>query len=96
MRKGTVAARLTTENLKTLRDQGFLYVLVNSYSAENRFDHSTFNRLILVPVRELPEAPGQKGIYASIDSEILDEWANQPDNRIDAFIKVYAKGENGV
>jgi hypothetical protein len=87
MQKPTAATRLTTQNLRALRELGFRYVIVNGYTPDRVFDYIALNRFILVPVRELPGEPGQNGIFAPIDSDILDDWANQPDNGIKAFIE---------
>ncbi len=87
MRKTSTAVRLTSQSLRTLREQGFRYVLVNGYTAERQFDYIALTSFVLVPVKELPEEPGQKGIYAPIDSDILDEWASESGNGINAFIE---------
>jgi len=87
MQKPTAATRLTTQNLRELRELGFRYVLVNGYTPDRVSDYIVLNRFILVPVKDLPEEPGQNGIYAPIDSDILDDWASQPDNGIKAFIE---------
>ena len=91
MEKPTAGTRLTKQSLRALRELGFRYVIVNGYTPDRRFDYIALNRFILVPVKELPEAPGQNGIYAPIDSDILDDWASQPDNGIKAFIEGYVQ-----
>jgi hypothetical protein len=90
MRKSTTATRLTQQSLRTLRESGFRYVLVSGYTPDRQFDYIALTSFVLVPVKELPEEPGQKGIYAPIDSDILDDWAGQPENGIKAFIEGYS------
>jgi len=89
MRKPTATTRLTKKSLQLLKDLGFRYVLVKGYTPDKRFDYIELNYFKLVPVKELPEDPAQKEIFAPIDSDILDEWASQPDNGIKAFIEEY-------
>jgi hypothetical protein len=91
MKKPTAGTRLTKHSLRELRELGFRYVLVNGYTPDWQFDYIALSRFILVPVKELPVEPGQKGIYAPIESDILDDWANQPDSGISAFIEGYVQ-----
>ena len=82
---------MTKKSLQELKELGFRYVLVKGYTPDRRFDYIELNHFTLVPVKELPEDPGQKEIFAPIDSEILDEWASQPEMGIMAFIEGYPK-----
>lgn len=78
--------KLTDTTLQELKDKGFLYVLVKGYTPAQRNDHIELNQFILVPVRQLPEAPGEKEIFAPIDSDVLAYWAHLSDNEIEAYI----------
>lgn len=78
--------KLTSKILKELKDKGFQYVLVKGYSLDRRLDYIQLNHFSLVPVKELPQEPGEKEIYAPIDSEILTEWANSQDKGFKAYI----------
>jgi len=89
MGKPNATIRLTKKSLQQLKDLGFRYVLVKGYTPDKRNDYIELNYFTLVPVMELPEDPAQKEIFAPIDSDILDEWASQPDNGIKAFIEEY-------
>ncbi|MBS1601437.1 MAG: hypothetical protein JST42_02130 [Bacteroidetes bacterium] len=89
MGKPNATIRLTKKSLQQLKDHGFRYVLVKGYTPDKRFDYIELNYFTLVPVMELPEDPAQKEIFAPIDSDILDEWASQPENGIKAFIEEY-------
>ena len=91
MQRPPDTTRLTKESLQVLRELGFRHVLVVEYAPERYSGHIGLNRFKLVPVKELPEEPGKKGIYAPIDSEILDDWASQPDDGIEAFIEGYSQ-----
>jgi hypothetical protein len=85
MPKNKSAARLTRQTLQELKDKGFLFVLVRSYTLDRRVDYIQMNHFALKPVRELPSDPGEMGIYAPIDSEILLDWA-EGGRGIQAFI----------
>jgi len=89
MQKPSASSRLTKKSLQELKDLGFRYVLVKGYTPDRRFDYIELNYFTLVPVKDLPEDPGQKEIFAPIDSDILEDWANQPDRGIKAFIEGY-------
>jgi hypothetical protein len=91
MGKPSATIRLTKKSLQQLKDLGFRYVLIKGYTPDKRFDYIELNYFTLLPVMELPEDPAQKEIFAPIDSEILDEWASQPDNGIKAFIEEYSE-----
>ena len=91
MQKPNTASKLTKKSLQELKDLGFRYVLVKGYTPDRRFDYIELNYFTLVPVKELPEDPGEKEIFAPIDSEILDDWASQPERGIEAFIQGYPK-----
>lgn len=82
-----VTVRLTQKILLQLKENGFQYVLVKGYSPGKKMDWIELNAFKLKPVKELPEDPAEKEIFAPVDSEILLEWA-APENNIEAFIEV--------
>jgi hypothetical protein len=90
MQKPAAEMKLTRESLQVLKELGFRYVLVKGYTPRRRFDFIELDRFTLVPVKELPEGPGEKEIYAPIDSEILLDWASGPDDGIQAYIEGYS------
>jgi hypothetical protein len=90
MEKLGAAVRLTMERLQKLKSLGFLYMLVRGYTANKKFDVIELDHFYLVPVKELPEPQGEKGIYAPIDSEIIEQWARQAEDGINAFIEGYS------
>lgn len=79
--------RLTKESLQELKDLGFRYVLIKGYEVDRCFDLIELNYFTLSPVKELPEDPEEKEIYAPIDSEILMDWACSPDSTVKAYIE---------
>jgi hypothetical protein len=83
--------KLTDKTLQELKDKGFLYVLIKGYTPAQRNDHIELNGFILVPVRELPDGPGEKEIFAPIDSEVLACWAEPSDDGIEAYIELSYK-----
>ncbi|HEV9037998.1 MAG TPA: hypothetical protein VGQ51_15290 [Puia sp.] len=80
--------KLTDKSLQELKDKGFLYVLIKGYTPAQRNDRIELNQFILVPVRALPDAPGEKEIFAPIDSEVLTFWANPSEDGIEAYIEL--------
>lgn len=87
MSKERSAVRLTRHTLEKLKERGYRYVLVESYTLDRRSDYIEMNHFLLKPVKELPGEPGQMGIFEAIDSHILCEWAEHPDNGIKAFVQ---------
>jgi hypothetical protein len=69
-RKEQPAARLTLQTLDQLKERGFRYVLVESYTLDRRLDYIEMNHFLLKPVKALPDAPGELGIFEPIDSPI--------------------------
>jgi len=86
MAKSKSPVRLTPQILQDLKRSGYRYVLIKDYAVDRRFDFIQLNNFTLTPVRELPEGPGEKEIYAPIDSEIIEEWANSSDAALTAYI----------
>ena len=89
MQKLTIESRLTKESLEELRAMGFTYILIKTYSPDWRGDYIGLNYLTLQPVKELPQGEGEKEIYESIESKILEDWAALPEDGICAFIEGY-------
>ena len=77
--------KLTYKTLQELKDKGFRYVLVKSYTPAQRSNRIELNQFILVPVRELPGDPGEKEIFAPIDSEVLTDWLSE--KGLEAYIE---------
>lgn len=79
--------RLTRQTLEKLKEKGYRYVVVESYTIDRRQDFIEMNHFLLKPLKTLPDQPGDMGIYEPIDSPLLDEWADSPDTGIHAFIE---------
>ncbi|WP_431210083.1 hypothetical protein ACQ86N_28980 [Puia sp. P3] len=86
MAKSKSPVRLTPQILHDLKRNGYQYVLIKGYTPDRRSDYIQLTNFTLVPVRQLPEGPGEKEIYAPIDSEIIEEWANSSDPALTAWI----------
>ena len=78
--------KLTPKTLQQLKDKGYQYVLIKGYSLSKKADWIELNSFQLTPVKELPEDPALKEIYAPLDSEILLEWAVGGEPNVQAFI----------
>jgi hypothetical protein len=88
MENPKTANRLTKQSLQHLKDSGFRFVLIKGYSRDGRVDYIEIDYFSLLPVRDLPDDPNKKEIYEPIDSAILMEWANFPDEGLKVIIEV--------
>jgi len=78
--------RLTLESLQKLKDKGFRYVQVKGFTPDKRPDYMEPRYLMLVPIKELSDDPDKKEIYEPIDSKILMDWANSPDDGVEVLV----------
>lgn len=85
--KSSTRLRLTDQTLQELKDKGYQYVIVKGYTPDRRLDHIQLNHFILVPVKQLPTEPGEKEIYAPIDSEVLLDWVSDVNPTFEAYIE---------
>ncbi|HWB93924.1 MAG TPA: hypothetical protein VG605_18850 [Puia sp.] len=81
------ATRLTKRSLQQLKASGYQYVLIKGYSLSRKVDYIELNSFMLTPVRELPEDPADKEIFAPVDSEILLQWASADSHGVEAYIE---------
>jgi hypothetical protein len=86
-KKTSFRVRLTEQSLQELKDKGYQYVLVKSYTPDRRLDHIHLNHIILMPVMALPTKPGDREIFAPIDSEVLLDWVSSQDASFEAYIE---------
>lgn len=77
---------LTLQTLKELKSRGFQYVLVDAFLHGKCPDHIQPAYFVLSPLKELPKDKEKKGIYESLDSHILLEWASSPAEGIKVYI----------
>lgn len=85
MAKDILAKRLTRQILDKLKEKGYRYLVVESYTLDRRLDYIELNHFLLKAVKEMPR-PGDLGIFEVIDSPLLLEWADHPDNGISAYV----------
>ena len=78
--------KLSLPLLQKLKEKGFRYVQVMGFTTDRRLDYMEPRFLLLVPIRELSDDPEKKEIYEPIDSRILEDWANAPDDGIKILI----------
>ena len=83
---GESKKKLTPASLQSLRKRGFKYVQVQGFSPDKHLDYMEPRYFVLVPLKNLPTATDEKGIYEPIDSNILTEWANSADEGFEVFV----------
>lgn len=79
---------LTPEALKALKKRGFRYVRVNAFTKDRQLDYIDPHYIVLVPIHDLPQDRDKMGIYEPVDSEVLVNWANSPDEGIEVLIAI--------
>lgn len=80
------AIRLTPKTLQTLKDKGYLYVQVNSFTYDRRLDYMEPRYFVLVPIKDLSVDPENQGIYEPINSKILIDWSNSSHDDIEVLV----------
>ncbi len=80
------AIELNTSILESMEKEGYRYVQIKGLGADRRYDYLAPRFLILVPLRELPTDPREKDIYEPIPSPVLEQWANESDDRFKIII----------
>lgn len=91
MRKGIAEGRsghmpLNKKSLDKLESQGYKFVLVKGLTSDHHYEHVEPQCLLLVPVKELPSDPGEKDVYAPIQSERLHQWAVEEQGSLEIVI----------
>lgn len=82
------AIPLTPLLLQQLKKKGFEYVRVQALTGDRMLDYIEPRYLLLIPIKELSNDPAQKGIYEPVDSNILQQWANSPDECVEVFVRI--------
>jgi hypothetical protein len=77
---------LTLTKLEKLKNKGFRYVMVKGFTSDKRLDYVDPRYIVLVPMKDLPGEQGEKEIYEPIDSKLLRDWANEPDQGVEVLI----------
>ncbi len=77
---------LTLQTLEDLKNRGFLYVRVNAFTQDKRMDYMEPRYFVLIPVKELSDDVDKKGIYEPVNSRLLADWANFPNEGIKVYV----------
>jgi hypothetical protein len=80
------AIRLTPQYLQKLKDSGFLYMQIKSYSRDHRLDFITPHYFILTPIKHFSSDPVHQEIYEPIGSGILTEWSENDEGGIAVLV----------
>lgn len=72
--------------LQQLKEQGFQFVQVKGFSNGQSPEYGQAQYLLLVPIRALSDDPAKQDIYEPLDSEILIDWANSPNDGVKIFV----------
>ena len=80
------AVELNAGILKSMEKEGYRYVQIKGFGADRRYDYLAPRFLLLVPLRELPTDPREKDIYEPIPSSVLEQWANESDDRFKIIV----------
>ncbi len=80
MRKGISEGRSGTiefsvQALDNLQSRGYKFVQVVGLTADNHYDYTDPDFLVLLPLKELPTDPQKRDIYEPLESELLYKWA---------------------
>jgi len=79
---------LSPKTLEKLKEDGFRYVRVNAFSHDKRLDYMEPYYFVLMPVKDLTDDPDKKGIYEPINSQLLMQWANFPNEGIKVVVQM--------
>jgi len=77
---------LTLQSLEDIRNREFRYVRVNAFSHDNRPDYMEPHYFVLEPIVDIPDDVNKKGIYEPVNSKLLTEWANFPNEGIKVYV----------
>jgi hypothetical protein len=91
MRKGIAEGRSGTikfnrKSLKKLENKGYRFVQVKGLTSDHHYEHVEPDCFLLIPLRELPDDPARKDIYAPIAGGILLKWADEKQGSPEIYI----------
>jgi hypothetical protein len=72
-RSGTI--EFSVKALDNLQSRGYKFVQVVGFTADNHYDYTEPDFLLLLPLKELPTDPQKRDIYEPLESELLYKWA---------------------
>ena len=78
--------RLTPQYLQELKDSGFKYVQIKSYSCDHREDYMAPHYFILIPIKDFLNDSLNNEIYEPINSRIIKDWSNSTDDEIPVLV----------
>jgi hypothetical protein len=81
-----IRTRLTPQYLQKLKDSGFRYVQIKSYSWDHREDYMAPRYFILTPIKDFFNDSLPNEIYESINSRIIKDWSNSTDDEIPVLV----------
>jgi hypothetical protein len=81
-----IKTRLTPQYLQKLKDSGFKYVQIRSYSWDHREDYMTPHYFILTPIKDFFNKTLDNEIYEPINSSIIKAWSNSTDDEIPVLV----------
>ncbi|HSB92071.1 MAG TPA: hypothetical protein VLC28_03100 [Flavitalea sp.] len=81
--------RFNATMLKVLEREGYKYIQIKGLSTDKRGDYLSPQLLLLKPLKELPVDQREKEIYEALPSTILEQWAEESDDRFKIFITQY-------
>jgi hypothetical protein len=74
-RAGTIT--FNQKAIDKLESEGYKYFQVKGFTIDNRHEYVDPYYILLVPIKSLPVEQGEKDIYESLNSEILQKWATE-------------------
>ena len=77
---------LTVKHLAALENKGYKYLQVKGFTMDHHPEYVEPHYIMLVPIKELSADPAKKGIYEPINSNFLQEWANDTNRQLDVFL----------
>jgi len=72
----------TVPVLQKLRSKGYRFIQVEGVTTTGNVDHIVGNYIVLTPFHQLPEEAGVIEVYESIESPIMQQWAESGDQTI--------------
>jgi hypothetical protein len=72
----------TVPVLQKLKHKGYQFIQVEGVTTTGRVDHIVGSYMLLTPFYQLPERIGIIEVYESIESPIIQQWAESGDQTI--------------
>lgn len=72
----------TVPVLQKLKSNGYQFIQVEGVTSTGYVDHIVGNYIVLTPFHQRPDGSGAVEVYESIESPIIQEWAESGDQTI--------------